>query len=245
LLMSAIPANGSPTANRILNQLPPEEYERLSPHLEPVKLSLGDVIHCPQDPVSHVYFPNRGTVSVIAAFADGGGVEVGLVGNEGVFGINVVLGSVTTPHEAIVQLSGDGMRASSDVLRREFKRGGQLQDLLLRYTQAFIVQIAQTAACNKVHPLDGRLARWLLMTCDRATGDELELTHEFMAFMLGTRRAGVTEAAGRLQDAGLIRYRRGRVTVLDRRGLEAASCECYPIVKKEFDHLLGVNGQAT
>ena len=242
--MSTLPVNGSPTVNRILSQLPPEEYERLSPHLEPVTLSRGDVLHYPQDPVSHVYFPNCGTVSVVATFADGGGVEVGLVGNEGVFGINVVLGSVTTPHEAIVQLPGDGVRASSDVLRREFKRGGQVHDLLLRYTQAFIVQIAQTAACNKVHPLEGRLARWLLMTCDRATGRELELTHEFMAVMLGTRRAGVSEAAGRLQDTGLIRYRRGRVTVLDRQGLEAASCECYPVVKKEFERLLGSNGQA-
>ena len=242
--MSALSANGSSTANQILNQLPPEEYERLSPHLEPVTLSRGDVLHYPQDPVSHVYFPNSGTVSVMATFADGGGVEVGLVGNEGVFGINVVLGSVTTPHEAMVQLPGDGVRASSDALRREFKQGGQLQDLLLRYTQAFIVQIAQTAACNKVHPLDGRLSRWLLMTCDRATGNELELTHEFIAFMLGTRRAGVTEAAGRLQDTGLIRYRRGHVTILDRRGLEAASCECYPVVKKEFDRLLDGSLQA-
>jgi CRP-like cAMP-binding protein len=241
--MSVLSANGSPTANQILNQLTPEEYERLSPHLEPVTLSLGDVLHYPQDPVSHVYFPNSGTVSVIVTFANGGGIEVGLVGNEGVFGINVVLGSVTTPHEAIVQLSGDGVRVSSDTLQREFKRGGQLQDLLLRYTQAFIVQIAQTAACNKVHPLDGRLTRWLLMTCDRATGRELELTHEFIAVMLGTRRAGVSEAAGRLQDAGLIRYRRGRVTILDRRGLEAATCECYPMVKQEFDRLLGGNGQ--
>ena len=240
--MCALSADGPPAANRMLNQLPPEEYERLSPHLEPVTLSRGDVLHYPQDPVSHVYFPNCGTVSVVATFADGGGVEVGLVGNEGVFGINVVLGSVTTPHEAIVQLAGDGVRSSSDALRREFKRGGQVQDLLLRYTQAFIVQIAQTAACNKVHPLDGRLARWLLMSCDRAPGRELELTHEFMAVMLGTRRSGVTEAAGRLQDEGLIRYRRGHVTVLDRRGLEAVSCECYPVVKREFERLLGVGG---
>ncbi|HEX8709685.1 MAG TPA: Crp/Fnr family transcriptional regulator [Pyrinomonadaceae bacterium] len=233
-----------PSANRILNQLPPEEYERLSPHLEPVTLALGDVLYYPQDPVSHVYFPHSGTVSVVATFADGGGVEVGVVGDEGVFGINVVLGSVSTPHEALVQLPGDGVRASSDVLRREFKQGGQLQDLLLRYTQAFIVQIAQTAACNKVHSIDGRLARWLLMTSDRATGRELELTHEFMALMLGMRRAGVSEAAGKLQDAGLIRYRRGRVTVMDRQGLEDAACECYLIVKTEFDRLLGGNGQA-
>jgi CRP-like cAMP-binding protein len=243
--MSALSGNGPPSSNRLLNQLGPEEYERLSPHLEPVTLSRGDVLYYPQDPVSHVYFPERGTVSVVATFADGGSVEVGIVGNEGVFGINVVLGSVTTPHEAIVQLPGEGLRASSDALRREFKQGGQLQDLLLRYTQAFIVQIAQTAACNKVHPLDGRLARWLLMACDRATEQELELTQEFMADMLGTRRAGVSEAAGRLQDEGLIRYRRGRITIRDRGGLESASCECYPVVKKEFDRLLDVNGQAT
>ena len=140
--MSVLSANSPPNANRILNQLPPEEYERLSPHLEPVTLSRGDVLYYPQEPVSHVYFPNSGTVSVIATFADGGGVEVGLVGNEGVFGINVVLGSVTTPYQAIVQLPGEGVRVSADALRREFRRGGQLQDLLLRYTQAFIVQIA-------------------------------------------------------------------------------------------------------
>lgn len=242
--MSALSVNGTSTANRILNQLPPEEYERLSPHLEPVTLSLGDVLHYPQDPVSHVYFPNRGTVSVIATFADGGSVEVGIVGNEGIFGINVVLGSVSTPHEAIVQLPGDGFRASSAALRQEFKRGGQLQDLLLRYTQAFIVQIAQTAACNGTHPITGRLARWLLMASDRARRSELELTQEFIAEMLGTRRAGVTEAAGRLQDAGLIRYRRARITILDRKGLEAVSCECYSVVKTEFDRLLGSNGQA-
>jgi CRP-like cAMP-binding protein len=216
----------------------------MSPFLEPITLARGDVLYYPQDPVSHVYFPNSGTVSVVATFADGGSVEVGVVGNEGVFGINVVLGSVTTPHEAMVQLPGDGMRASSEALRREFKQGGQLQDLLLRYTQAFIVQISQTAACNKVHPLDGRLARWLLMICDRAPGQDLELTHEFIAVMLGTRRAGVTEAAGRLQDEGLIRYRRGHVTVLDRQGLEATSCECYPVVKKEFERLLGSDGRA-
>ncbi|HEX8174313.1 MAG TPA: Crp/Fnr family transcriptional regulator [Pyrinomonadaceae bacterium] len=242
--MSSLSANSPPSVNRILNQLPPEEYKRMSPFLEPITLARGDVLYYPQDPVSHVYFPNSGTVSVVATFADGGSVEVGVVGNEGVFGINVVLGSVTTPHEAMVQLPGDGMRASSEALRREFKQGGQLQDLLLRYTQAFIVQISQTAACNKVHPLDGRLARWLLMICDRAPGQDLELTHEFIAVMLGTRRAGVTEAAGRLQDEGLIRYRRGHVTVLDRQGLEATSCECYPVVKKEFERLLGSDGRA-
>jgi hypothetical protein len=174
--------------------------------------------------------------------ADGKMVEAGMVGNEGMFGISVFLGSVTSPLEAIVQLPGDGLRMRAEVLREEFRKGEHLHDLLLRYTQAFIVQLAQTTACNRAHPLDGRLARWLLMSQDRAHSADLELTHEFMAMMLGTRRAGISEAASKLQDEGVIRYRRGRVKVLDRRGLEKISCECYPIVKKEFDRLLGGDG---
>jgi CRP-like cAMP-binding protein len=233
--------SGLPIANRILAQLPTEEYERLSPHLEPVSLVLGDVLHYPQEPVTHVYFPNQGTVSVIATFEDGGGVEVGVVGNEGMFGVNVVLGSLTTPHEAVVQLPGDALRISTHMVKEEFRRCGQLHDLILRYTQAFIIQLAQTAACNRSHPMSGRLARWLLMSHDRAMTDELLLTHEFIAVMLGTRRAGVSEAAGKLQNDGLIKYRRGRIQITDRKGLEAFSCECYPIVKREFDRLLGGN----
>ena len=238
--------NGSslPIANRILAQLPAEEYERLSPHLEPVTLALGDVLHYPQSPITHVYFPNRGTVSVIATFEDGGGVEVGVVGNEGMFGLNVVLGSLTTPHEAIVQLPGDALRMTVSVIAEEFKKGGQLHDLLLRYTQAFIIQLAQTAACNRSHPISGRLARWLLMSHDRAMTDELLLTHEFIAVMLGTRRAGVSEAAGKLQSDGLIKYRRGHIQIVDRKGLESTTCECYPIVKREFDRLLGGNSHS-
>jgi CRP-like cAMP-binding protein len=219
--------------------LPPEEYERLSPHLEPVTLAVGDVLYYPQDPVTHIYFPNRGSISIISTFADGGGVEVGVVGNEGVFGVNVVLGSVSVPLEAVAQVPGDGLRIPSDVIKKEFKAGGLLHDLLLRYTQAFIIQIAQTAACNRSHPIGGRLARWLLMSHDRAMSDELLLTQEFISIMLGTRRPGITEAAARLQNSGSIKYSRGHITILDRKKLESASCECYKIVQSEFDRLLG------
>jgi CRP-like cAMP-binding protein len=233
-----------PTANRILASLPPAEYERLSAYLEPVELSLGEVLYRPEEPITHVYFPNRGTVSVVCVLEDGKQVEAGMVGNEGMFGVCVFLGSVTSPLEAVVQLPGEALRMRADVLRAEFKRGEHLQDLLLRYTQAFIIQIAQTAACNRAHPIDGRLARWLLMSEDRAHSADLQLTHEFIAVMLGSRRAGVSEAAGKLQDEGLIRYRRGHVSVLDRPGLEAKSCECYAVVQKEFARLLGANGHA-
>jgi CRP-like cAMP-binding protein len=226
-------------SNRILRELPTEEYERLSPHLEPLTLSPGDILYYPHDPVTHVYFPNRGSLSIIATFADGDGVEVGVVGNEGLFGTNVVLGSVTTPLEALVQVPGDGLRIPAEVIKEEFKAGGLLQDLLLRYTQAFIIQIAQAAACNRAHPVDGRLARWLLMTHDRAMSDELHMTQELIAVMLGTRRAGITEAAGKLQNEGVIRYNRGLIRITDRARLEAYSCACYAIVKKEFDRLLG------
>ncbi len=233
--------SGLQTSNRILSELPPEELDSLSQHLEPVILTTGNILHFPQDPVTHVYFPNSGTISVVAAFKDGGGVEIGVIGNEGMFGINVVLGSTTTPHEGQVQLPGEALRAPADLIKKEFNKGGQLQDLLLRYTQAFIIQVAQTAACNRSHPMVGRLARWLLMSHDRAAKGELELTHELIAVMLGSRRAGVSEAAGKLQDEGLIRYKRGHITVVDRERLEAISCECYQVVKTEFDRLLDGN----
>jgi CRP-like cAMP-binding protein len=219
--------------------LPPEEYERLSAYLEPVALPLGEVLYRPEEPITHVYFPSRGTVSVICVLEDGKMVEAGMVGNEGMFGVSVFLGSVSSPLEASVQLPGDGLRMRSDVLRKEFRKGGHLQELLLRYTQAFIIQIAQTTACNRAHSIGGRMARWLLMCSDRAGSSKLELTHEFIAIMLGTRRAGISEAAAKLQDDGVIRYRRGHVNILDRRMLEAASCECYLVVKKEFNRLLG------
>jgi CRP-like cAMP-binding protein len=232
------------TSNSILNALTRSEYESLAVYLEPVNLSSKEVLYRPEQAITHVYFPNRGAVSVVALFEDGGSVEVGMVGNEGMFGVCVFLGSVSTPLEAVVQLPGDALRMRADVLRREFRKGGQLQDVLLRYTQAFITQIAQTAACNRAHQVEGRLAKWLLMCEDRSHTRQLELTHEFIGTMLGTRRAGITEASMLLKSAGLIDYARGKVTIIDREGLEAASCECYPTMKKEFARLVVNNVHA-
>jgi CRP-like cAMP-binding protein len=232
------------TSNRVLNSLTRSEYERLSPHLERVTLNAGEVLCRPEEPITHVYFPNRGVVSLVSVFEGGEMVEVAMVGNEGMFGVCVFLGSLTTPLLAQVQVPGDGFRMRADVLKREFAKGGVLQDTLLRYTQAFITQVAQTAACNRAHTLEGRLAKWLLMCEDRANSKELQLTHEFISEMLGIRRAGVTEAANQLRNAGLIHYRRGQVTITNREGLEAESCECYPLMKREFARLVGGNGHA-
>jgi CRP-like cAMP-binding protein len=229
------------TANRILNALPLSEYGRLTPHLERVTLSAGETLCRSDEPITHVYFPNRGTVSVVSTFEGGGVVEVGMVGNEGMFGVCVFLGSISTPLMAQVQIEGDGLRMRADVLKAEFNKGGLLQDLLLRYTQAFITQIAQAAACNQAHDVKGRLAKWLLMCQDRSHSEDLELTHEFISEMLGVRRAGVTVAAGVLKQKGLISYNRGQITIKDREGLEAVSCECYPLLKKEFDRLVSGN----
>lgn len=230
------------TTNRILNALTRAEFEHLTPHLERARLSGGETLYRPEEPITHVYFPDRGTVSLVSVFEGGGMVEVGMVGNEGMFGVCVFLGSLTTPLLAQVQLPGEGYRMRSDALKREFAKGGLLQDMLLRYTQAFITQVSQVAACNRAHTLEQRLAKWLLMCQDRAHSNELELTHEFISEMLGIRRAGVTEAALQFREAGLIRYQRGHITILDRAGLESASCECYPVLKREFARLVGGNG---
>lgn len=232
------------TSNRILNALTRAEFEHLSPHLERVSLPRGAVLYHPEQPITHVYFPDRGTVSLVSVFEGGGTIEVGMVGNEGMFGVCVFLGSLTTPLLAQVQLPGEGYRMRADVLKREFGRCGLLQDMLLRYTQAFITQVTQVAGCNRAHSLESRLAKWLLMCADRSQSSELALTHEFIADMLGIRRAGVTEAALGFKTAGLINYRRGHVTITDRAGLEAASCECYPVLRREFSRLVGGNGHA-
>lgn len=224
--------------NRILSALPKAEYEHLFAQLEHIEMPLGAVLYHPAEQMQHVYFPISGTISILAMVSTGTSVEIGMVGNEGMFGIPVVLGTVTTPTEAVVQIPGEGFRVQADVLREEFKKGGILQDLILRYTQAFIIQISQTVVCNSLHSINGRLARWLLMCQDRALSNELPLTHEFIADMLAVRRAGVTEAAGRLQKHGLINYRRGHITILDRAGLESTTCECYAEVKKEFERLV-------
>jgi CRP-like cAMP-binding protein len=227
-----------PRDNQILAALPAEEYERILPNLEQFELKLGDVLYRPGERIEHVYFPHRGTISVISMMEDGSQVEAGVVGNEGMFGLPVVLGTDSAPFLAIVQIADGASRIKTDVFREELVRGGRLQKLLLRYGQAFFVQVAQTAACNRRHHVDGRLARWLLMCQDRAKSDELGLTHEFLSIMLGVRRAGVSVAASKLQEKGLIRYTHGHLRILDRGGLEGYSCECYGVVKKEYDRLL-------
>jgi CRP-like cAMP-binding protein len=205
---------------------------------------VGEVLYRPDEPITHVYFPVRGTVSVVSVFEDGSQVEVGMVGNEGMFGVCVFLGSISTPLLAQVQVAGEGYKMRADVLQGEFAKCGLLHDVLLRYTQAFLTQVAMGAACNRAHQVEQRLAKWLLMCQDRSHSSDLKLTHEFISTMLGIRRAGVTEAAGMLKNAGVISYERGRITVLDREGLEARSCECYPLLKKEFGRLFAGNGHA-
>ncbi|MDT5123215.1 MAG: hypothetical protein QOC96_2697 [Acidobacteriota bacterium] len=224
--------------NHILASLSAEEYERLLPHLEQVELRLGEILSRPDEPIEYAYFPQSGTISVIVLMEDGSQVEIGIVGNEGMFGLPIVLGTTSAPLQAIVQIAGQALRIKASVLREKAANGGQLHQLLLCYTQAFFIQTAITAACNRVHHLDGRLARWLLMCQDRAQTDELQLTHEFIATMLGVRRAGVSVAANKLQAAGLISYRRGDIHILDREGLEAYSCECYGVVRRELARLL-------
>jgi CRP-like cAMP-binding protein len=226
--------------NHILASLPAEEYERLRPHLEQVELHLGEIVSQPDEPIEYAYFPQRGTISVTVLMTDGSQAEVGIVGNEGVFGLPIVLGASSAPLQSMVQIPGQALRLKADVLRDEVKVCGQLQQMLLRYAQAFFVQTAITAACNRVHHLDGRLARWLLMCQDRGRVDDLQLTHEFIATMLGVRRAGVSVAANKLQAEGFINYTRGNIRILDRKGLESFCCECYEVVRREFARLLAM-----
>jgi CRP-like cAMP-binding protein len=228
-----------PPKNRILAALPAGEYERLLPNLKPVALEYKQVLYEPHKTIRHVYFPNDGVVSILSTVIDKIAVEVGLMGREGMVGIPVFLGANSTPHQAIVQASGSAMRMKVNVLREEFKRGGKLQDLLLRFTQTQLIMIAQTAVCNRLHTLEGRLSRWLLLIHDRVDGDEFTLTQDIISQMLGVQRTGVTEAAGTLQKKKMIRYSRGKIEILDRPGLEDNACECYWIVKEELDRLMG------
>jgi CRP-like cAMP-binding protein len=237
-LMTTFANSHHPLENRILAALSTSEYERLLPHLEEVSLKLGEVLSRPNEPLDYVYFPHRGTISAVVLMEDGAEAEIGIVGNEGMYGLSVILGTDTSPLQAIVQVPDGATRMKVSVLKAEVGECSQLFTLLLSYTQAFFIQAAQTAACNRLHKLSERLARWLLTCQDRAKTDELHLTHEFMAIMLGVRRAGVTEAANEFQDIGCISYHRGHITILDRQGLEALTCECYEIVKKEYARLL-------
>lgn len=224
--------------NRILSAAPAEEYERLSPRLDYVELRRGDVLHEAGEHMPHVYFPYSGTVSVTVQMRDGDQTEIGVVGREGMLGLPLVLGTDTAPLRAFAQVEGGAMRMKAADFREEVARRGGLYELMLRYAQAFFVQTSQTAACNRLHPLEARLPKWLLTTRDLAESDRLELTHEFVAAMLGVRRAGVTEALGQLRSEGLIDYARGHITIQNPEGLGRASCECYSVIRDEYDRLL-------
>jgi len=228
----------NPHQNHLLDALPKGDYERLASHLELVPMKLGDVLYEPGVKLRYVYFPTTSIVSLLYVMEDGASAEIAIVGNEGILGISLFMGGDTTPSRAVVQSAGHGFRLRADLLKNEFGRFGPAMHLLLRYTQALITQMAQTAVCNRHHSVDQQLCRWLLLSLDRLASNELSMTQELIANMLGVRREGVTEAAGQLQDAGLIRYQRGRITVLDRPRLEARACECYQVVKTEFDRLL-------
>ena len=226
-----------PKSNQLLAALPAEEWRRWDPELEAVEMPLGQVLYESGSVLSHVYFPVSAIVSLLYVMQSGASAEIAVVGNEGIVGIALFMGGESTPSRAVVQSAGHGFRLNASVLKSEFTRAPVLH-LLLRYTQALMAQMAQTAACNRHHSLDQQLCRWLLLSLDRLEGDELVMTQERIANMLGVRREGVTEAALRLQSVGLIRYTRGRISVLDRPGLEKRTCECYEVVKKEYDRLL-------
>jgi CRP-like cAMP-binding protein len=225
--------------NRILAALPAHELERIEPFLERVDLQVRHVLIDPNRPIEHVYFVEEGIVSILGVMEDGTAVETATVGNEGMVGTPVFLGTDRMAAQAFTQVSGWAHRLPADVLRQELARGGQLPRLLGLYTQAMITLVAQNSACNRVHTTEQRCARWLLLTADRAGRDTFDLTQFFLSQMLGVRRATVTEIAGGLQARGLIDYSRGRITIVDREGLEAASCECYRVIVSEFDRLLG------
>lgn len=233
--MAAVP---DPRQNRLLAALPPAEWARWASHLEPVDMPLGKVLYESGSRLSHVYFPTTSIVSLLYVMEDGASAEIAVVGNEGIVGISLFMGGESTPSRALVQSGGQGFRLKANLMLGEFNRAGPVLHLLLRYTQALITQMAQTAVCNRHHTLDQQLCRWLLLSLDRLHSKELVMTQELIANMLGVRREGVTEAAGNLQQAGLIRYQRGHITVLDRPGLEKRTCECYAVVKKEYDRLL-------
>ena len=233
-----MPASHNPKQNQLLAALPAADYGRLLPYLEFVTLPLGLVVFESGSRLRHLYFPASGIVSLLYAMESGASTEIAVIGNEGVVGIALFMGGESTPSRAVVQSAGYGYRLKAAVLRKEFKLGGPLQYLLLRYTQALIAQMTQTAVCNRHHAVDQQLCRWLLLSLDRLPSNKLAMTQELIANMLGVRREGVTEAAGKLQEAGLIHYTRGHITVLDRPKLEARVCECYAVVKKEMDRLL-------
>jgi len=228
----------SPRQNYLLGAMPEAEWARFAPHLTPVVLHLGDVIYESGTEQPHVYFPTDSIVSLLYVMEDGSSAEIAIVGNEGLVGISLFMGGGTTPSRAVVQSAGQAFRMRAQFIRDEFILAGRVQQLFLRYTQALLTQMGQTAVCNRHHTLEQQLCRWLLMSLDRLSSNELTMTQELIANMLGVRREGVTEAAGKLQRAGVIEYHRGRIRVLDRPRLESMACECYDVVSKEFARLL-------
>jgi len=225
--------------NRLLDALPREDYARILPALKPVSFALGDVIYLSGKTMRHVYFPTTSHISLLYTMVEGTTAEVGLVGNEGLVGVALFMGGDQTPNQALVQGAGGAFKMGAEAMLEEFKRGGVFQRLLLGYTQTLIIQISQTAVCNRLHSTEQRLCRWMLMTHDRAHTDELQMTHEFISNMLGILREAVSIAAHRLQDAGAIRYTRGHIKIIDRLELEKRVCECYRVVKDELRRLLG------
>jgi CRP-like cAMP-binding protein len=237
-----MPANAdtpAPTKNRLLAALPQEEYERILPHLGRVSFALGAVLYESGGRMEHIYFPTTAIISLLYTMENGSSAEMGMAGHEGLVGVALFMGGNTMPNRAVVQSAGETFRMRAKVLQDEFARGGAFQRLLLRYTQALITQMSQTAVCNRLHAIEQQLCRLLLLSHDRLDSDELVMTQELLANMLGVRREGVTAAAGRLQEQELISYVRGRIRILDRGGLEEAVCECYKVVKDEYDRLLG------
>jgi len=232
--------SSEPTKNRLLAALPHAESQRWLSLLEPVDLPLGEVLYESGITLSHVYFPTTAIISLLYVMENGASAEIAVVGNEGIVGISLFMGGESTSSRAVVQSAGKGYRLQAQLMKREFNRAGAVLHLLLRYTQALLTQMSQTAVCNRHHSLDQQLCRWLLLSLDRLEGNQLVMTQELIANMLGVRREGVTEGAVKLQHAGLIQYARGHITVLDRAALERRSCECYAVVKKEYDRLLPV-----
>ncbi len=228
-----------PHANRLLGLLPPRDYERLRPHLQRIPLEYRQSLYRAHKPIGFVYFIETGVGSLVNTMANGEAAEVGTIGNEGVVGLPLVLGDDRAPTSVYVQVPGAGLRMKATLFKKELARSASMRTVMLRYAHAFFNQVAQSAACNQFHSLQQRCCRWLLMTHDRMQSDEFLLTQEFLAMMLGVQRTGVSAAAGALQRAGLIRYKRGNVTIIDRRGLKRRSCECYGVSKMEFDRLLG------
>lgn len=228
----------SPEQNHLLGAIPKAEWERFAPHLTPVHLDLGDILYESGSNQPYVYFPTNSIVSLLYVLENGASAEIAIVGNEGLVGISLFMGGGTTPNRAVVQSAGHALRMKAQWIRDEFLLAGPVQHLFLRYTQALLTQMAQTAVCNRHHSVDQQLCRWLLMSLDRLSSDELSMTQELIANMLGVRREGVTEAAGKLQHAGVIQYSRGHIRVLDRPRLEHMACECYEVVRKEFMRLL-------